>query len=347
MTRLLHLGASGEPRWMNQRSTVPARHRSIVIGLVNNMPDAALRATERQFCDLLSAASSDFVVRLKLFSLPEIERSHAMRSHIARYYDDFCELDDDPPDGLIVTGMEPRASTLTAEPHWSALAKLVEWVRDNGVPTVWSCMAAHVAVMRRDGIERQPLGRKVSGLFECDIDSAAHEILSGTPERWRVPHSRYNGLRESELIARGYEIVSCSAEAGPDIFLKRDHELSIFFQSHPEYTASALLGEYRRDVTRFLGGEWDAYPDIPHGYFSTQAQVRLDALRERAEQERTSDILGELSQLLSGASQQASWRPTAVRIYNNWLTYLDDRRTPRVWQEPRHELMTTVSHDHA
>ena len=31
----------------------------VVIGLVNNMPDAALQATERQFCDLLAEASRD------------------------------------------------------------------------------------------------------------------------------------------------------------------------------------------------------------------------------------------------------------------------------------------------
>ena len=39
-------------RGLNLRDNAP-----VVIGLVNNMPDAALQATERQFCDLLAEAS--------------------------------------------------------------------------------------------------------------------------------------------------------------------------------------------------------------------------------------------------------------------------------------------------
>ena len=47
----------------------------LTIGLVNNMPDAALDATERQFIDLIRAASASLIVRLKLFSVPTIPRS--------------------------------------------------------------------------------------------------------------------------------------------------------------------------------------------------------------------------------------------------------------------------------
>ena len=52
---------------------------SIEIGLVNNMPDAAVEATERQFVQLLDAASGETVVHLKLFSLPEVARNDLVR----------------------------------------------------------------------------------------------------------------------------------------------------------------------------------------------------------------------------------------------------------------------------
>ncbi len=42
----------------------------ITIGLINNMPDAALEATERQFTDLIRAATPNAVVLLILFTLP-------------------------------------------------------------------------------------------------------------------------------------------------------------------------------------------------------------------------------------------------------------------------------------
>ena len=54
----------------------------ITIGLVNNMPDAALEATERQFTDLLRAATPNAVVLLKLFAMPEVPRGEAVRAAI-------------------------------------------------------------------------------------------------------------------------------------------------------------------------------------------------------------------------------------------------------------------------
>jgi hypothetical protein len=53
--------------------------RPLVIGLVNNMPDAALEATERQFQDLLSAASADCPPLIRCFSLREIVRGARRR----------------------------------------------------------------------------------------------------------------------------------------------------------------------------------------------------------------------------------------------------------------------------
>ncbi len=48
---------------------------SLHIGLINNMPDGALEATERQFLSLLNAASDGVSIRLSLYSLPGIERN--------------------------------------------------------------------------------------------------------------------------------------------------------------------------------------------------------------------------------------------------------------------------------
>ncbi|HXW41096.1 MAG TPA: homoserine O-succinyltransferase, partial [Xanthobacteraceae bacterium] len=79
----------------------------ITIGLVNNMPDAALQATERQFVDLIRAATPNAVVLLKLFAIPELRRGDA-RYALDERYRDIAELWDTPLDGLIVTGAEPR-----------------------------------------------------------------------------------------------------------------------------------------------------------------------------------------------------------------------------------------------
>src|SRR5437763_7970494 len=87
----------------------------IHIGLVNNMPDAALEATERQFRTLLSEAAEGIVVRFSLFALPEVRRSEEARRRIAASYSSINAIWDNRLDGLIVTGAEPMAANLMDE----------------------------------------------------------------------------------------------------------------------------------------------------------------------------------------------------------------------------------------
>src|SRR5262245_35035088 len=79
------------------------------IGLVNNMPDSALEATERQFRALLGLASDGISVRLTHYALPDVPRSDSGRRHVSQSYSDIETLWDTRLDGLIVTGTEPRA----------------------------------------------------------------------------------------------------------------------------------------------------------------------------------------------------------------------------------------------
>ena len=102
----------------------------ITIGLVNNMPDGAIESTERQFVDLVRAASSKVIVRLLLFSIPEIPRAETTRQEMAERYRDIVELWDAHLDGMIVTGTEPRMKNLKDEPYWTTLTQVVDWARE-------------------------------------------------------------------------------------------------------------------------------------------------------------------------------------------------------------------------
>lgn len=142
-------------------------HNCIEIGLVNNMPDAALEATERQFVELIRAATNDIVVRLRLYALPDVPRGNRGLQETAARYRDVAEPWDSRLDGLVVTGTEPRTADLRDEPYWPTLGKLVDWARDNTASAIWSCLAAHAAVLHTDGIERLPLAQKQFGVFDC------------------------------------------------------------------------------------------------------------------------------------------------------------------------------------
>jgi homoserine O-succinyltransferase len=300
----------------------------LTIGLVNNMPDAAVDATERQFVDLLRAATPNTVVLVKLFAIPELPRTDATRRELAERYRDISELWHVPLDGLIVTGSEPRAKNLKDEPYWETLTKLVDWARDHTASTIWSCLAAHAAVLHADGIERRSLKEKQFGVFECRT-GAEHPMTQHFPESLLVPHSRYNDLPERALTSRGYKILTGSVAAGVDAFAKQDGSFFLFFQGHPEYDADTLLREYRRDVARFLGGERTHYPALPQGYFNAEATALASAFRARALADRRDDLIADFPKDVLEAGVDCPWRPAAIGIYEKWVAYLSARKAER------------------
>lgn len=122
------------------------------------MPNAALQATERQFLRLLRQAAGNVRIDLHCFSLPSVHRSQTAKWRVDRQYTDIAELGRRKFDGLIVTGAEPNAATLPEEPFWRDLADIIDWAEANTRSTIWSCLAAHAAVLHFDSIERQRLG---------------------------------------------------------------------------------------------------------------------------------------------------------------------------------------------
>jgi homoserine O-succinyltransferase len=298
----------------------------LTIGLVNNMPDSALKATERQFMRLVQAASGNIRVNFHCFSLPAVARSRQASEHIAHDYADIADLDRLGINGLIVTGAEPVAASLPDEPFWGQLTQLIDWARTNTRSTIWSCLAAHAAVKHLDGIERHRLTEKCSGVYDCS--KAGDDWLThGLPATLKVSHSRYNELRERELTAHGYEILTRSDTAGVDIFARQLESRFIFFQGHPEYDASSLQREYMRDLARYLAGERDGYPKIPAGYFDAATVEQLESFELRARADRNPMLAAELPGLTLRPDIAAG--AAANTIFRNWLGFLrEEAREP-------------------
>ncbi len=298
-----------------------AREGEVTIGLVNNMPDSALKATERQFLRLIQAVSGAIRVNFHCFSLPAVARSKQASEHIAQDYADIADLDRLHIDGLIVTGAEPIAANLSDEPFWNQLTDIIDWAKTNTRSTIWSCLAAHAAVKHLDGIERHRLSEKCSGVYDCG-KTGDDWLTRGLPATLQVSHSRYNELRESELTARGYEILTRSDIAGVDIFARQLESRFIFFQGHPEYDASSLQREYMRDLARFLNRERDNYPNIPVGYFDAATVAQLENFERRARVNRDPVLAAELpgltlrSDIATGAA--------ANTIFRNWLGFISE-----------------------
>jgi homoserine O-succinyltransferase len=182
-------------------------------------------------------------------------------ARIAKHYITLDELHAAPPDALIFSGAEPARTNLRDELFWPGLAELLDWSKAHRIPTLFSCLAAHAAVLHFDGIERRRLAQKTFGVFE-HATVADHVWLRGTPRRYNVAHSRWNDLDAKDLIAGGYQVLSRGAQTGVDIFVPAAGAPMLFLQGHPEYEETALLGEYKRDLRRYESGQ-SAYNPLP------------------------------------------------------------------------------------
>jgi homoserine O-succinyltransferase/O-acetyltransferase len=320
-------------RWAEKGSARPAVSsdgraalNSISLALINNMPDPALEDTELQFFELLDIASGDVPVIVKLYSLTGIPRTDRGQRHLNSFYFDFDDLWNSRFDGVIVTGTEPREPKLQDEPYWTTLTEVFDWAQENTSSTVMSCLAAHASVLHSDGIKRHRLPDKQFGVFDSTKRSD-HPLINGIADQIRFPHSRWNEVRAAELSACGYTVLTESAEAGIDLFVKKKkNSLFVHFQGHPEYGAQTLLKEYRRDIKRFLRQERETYPTMPAGYFDESATRLLADFREMAISDRREDVAALFPDAAVVGGLQNTWHVSAGSVYCNWLQYIGSRK---------------------
>lgn len=302
-----------------QSEPLRAGEGELTIALVNNMPDSALKAAERQFMRLVQSAAGKARVRFHCFALPTVARSKQARDHIDKEYVDLAELHRLHIDGLIVTGAEPLAPTLQQEPYWCEFTDLIDWARTNTRSAIWSCLAAHAALQHLDAIERKRLPQKCSGVYDC-ARTANDWLTADLPPSIKVSHSRLNEVRESDLVAYGYQILTRSEQAGVDIFARDFGSRFIFFQGHPEYDALSLQREFMRDIARYLSGERKDYPAIPASYFDTPTEEVLADFEQRARAHRKVELAAELPGLTLRGGVPAGG--AATTIFRNWLDFL-------------------------
>ena len=228
--------------------------------LVNSAPVLSFGSVFRRFDALLKNAACGCEVRLhvaRFESLPPVRFDGKMVQSARRL------LDSRHFDAAVVTGAEPTCPDLRHEPFWNELTEFHDVGCSDGLPMLLSCLAAHASVLHADGITRSSLPAKCFGVFEVQAVTD-DPLLRDVPERFVVPHSRWNGLPEQALSRAGYKILTRSEEVGVDLFTRQGRALNVYLQGHPEYGPSTLLNEYKRDIGRFLRQE-GRRPVLPAG----------------------------------------------------------------------------------
>jgi len=310
------------------------KFRELHIGLMNNMPDAALEPTERQFLRLIAGCNSTTQFFVYPFSPGEIPRGEWAREHIARHYFEFEALKTTGLDALVVSGANPISAALPEESFWTPLCAVLDWASAHVTSTLCACLATHAALLYFHGIERQSLPTKRWGIFRHQV-SQDHPLVRSIDSCFDVPHSRWNEITSAQMTNAGLRILVESDDAGVHLATSADGFRFVFFQGHPEYDHNSLLKEYKREVNRFVAGEINNYPPYPDHYFSGKDRRLLDAYARVVKSQRERQVTSDDTRNFPENDLQVdnTWRDTGKLVFRNWLGTVyqitdHDRRKP-------------------
>ena len=298
----------------------------MTVGLLNLMPDAALRATDRQFIRMVSAYAGSADIRVFPFTLAAEHRGEAARRHVEDHYVEFESLQVSGLDALIVTGANPTHHHLAREVFWSGLIDVFDWARINVHGVLCSCLATHVVMGHYQGIERTRLPSKRWGVYSHRLLFDDHPLSRGVSSPVDAPHSHWYDLTRDQMESAGARVLLESDQAGVHMAVSHD-DFYIFFQGHPEYEEISLLKEYKREVGRFHRGESTEYPPLPEHYFKQGAAARLGEYREKLVLAKNAGVeppdLPESSVFPTGVG---TWTEPGKIIYRNWLAGIQRRK---------------------
>lgn len=292
----------------------------LTCALVNNMPDGAFDATERQYVGLLEEGSGLNQLEVRRYTMSGVPRGAQTSARIAEEYLPLTSLYLDPPDFLIVTGSNPIEAHIEDELYWDDLFELLSWSRSHVKSTLLSCLAAHAALTVYDDITRIRLPTKCTGVFSQNVD-VTHPLTAGLKSEIELPHSRWNSVPLKALEHAGYDVVIQSESTGWGVATRQveDHQL-VLVQGHPEYDPSSLLREYRRDAGRYVRHERDDLPFLPYHCASPEDWESLERTHNEVIDGVRDPLLIDQYPFDEVASRAPwPWRSAAVRLYSNWV----------------------------
>lgn len=231
-------------------------------------------------------------------------------------------------DAVVVSGSEPTAADIAAEPCLSVVERILREC-SGAASLLFSCQSAHAALYSLYGLQRYRLARREHGVFDHWVHSAALDLpgtvptpgvalVEGLATPVRVPHSRWNAMTSAELRAAGVTVLLDSEEAEWHLATGSDGLRHLFLQGHPEYLADTMAREYRRDLRRWLGDARRPFPDIPQRYFARDVE---DSLLDQAVRLRTTfdPALLEDFPLPDFSEVTTDWSAQSTTFFANWI----------------------------
>ena len=259
--------------------------------LLNLMPKKI--ETETQLTRLLG--NTPLQIELTLLRMEAHKSLNTSQEHLLSFYRTFSEVKDTCFDGMIITSAPVEHLPFEEVDYWPELCGIMEWSRSHVHSTMHICWGAQAGLYYHYGIQKQPLERKLFGVFPHRSEYRESMLLRGFDDVFMVPHSRHTTVRREDIEAvPSLQILASSDEAGVCIVRNRQGR-QFFMMGHSEYDARTLENEYLRDVKA-------GKPiDVPKNYYPGD-----DPSKEPI----------------------VSWRGHANLLYSNWLNYFVYQTTP-------------------
>lgn len=294
--------------------------RTLHVGLLNMMPDAALIPTERQFFRLIGASNPIAQFRVHPFALPQQARGAEAQQHIDTYYETFDQIRAEGLDALIITGANVTHDNLSEEPFWEPLLEITNWAYDNVTSTLCSCLATHAVLEARHGERRQHLGYKRWGVYPHRVTDKKHPLVSDINTRFNVPHSRYNVISRERFESAGLRVLVEGDIGGVHLAVSGDGIRTVYFQGHPEYDTISLLKEFKREVTRYQQGERPDYPPFPDNYFNPTSEAIFEEYKDRLQVALDKGLsLPAFPEHLIIPNLDNTWHDSGLAVIGNWM----------------------------
>ena len=265
--------------------------RPLKIGILNLMPTKI--ETETQLLRLLGNTPLQVDVEL-LHPATHISKNTSV-SHLNKFYKTFRDVRGQRFHGLIVTGAPLEKLPFEQVDYWDEMCAIMEWAKQNVYSTLYICWGAQAGLYYHYGIQKFPLEKKLSGIYNHQVLNPYHPLMRGFDDNYFAPHSRYTQVL-LEDVQRCRELIplAVSRRAGLHIIAERGGR-RFFVTGHAEYDRDTLAKEYFRDLNKGLD------PEIPYNYFPGDDPSRTPAF---------------------------TWRSNAHLLVANWLNYYVYQQVP-------------------
>lgn len=266
--------------------------RSLNLLFLNLMPKKV--NTEIQFMRRLS--NTPLQVNITLLRIDDHETKYTSSEHLRHFYRSFEQVKDQYFDGMIVTGAPLDQLAFSQVNYWDRLQGIIRWSNEHVTSTYFSCWGVCAGLKVFYNLDPVFRKDKLSGVFEEFIARDSKDtLIRGFDDRFVAPHSRWVDFTRA-FIRENTDLVVLAdgPESGVYLAVSPDRR-QVYVTGHPEYDATTLADEFRRDKAAGLN------PTIPRHYFPGDDPAQESPM---------------------------TWRSHASILFSNWLNYYVYQITP-------------------